>query len=235
MDKWLVAFALLAVATTGLAGEEPALKSVKDKASYAIGLSIGRSMKQDHADLDPDMIARGMKDALAGAKPLMTDEEIGEALTAFQKDMQTRRTESRKAEAEKAKAEGQAFLAENGKKQGVVTLPSGLQYKVIKNGLGRVKPKATDTVLTHYVGTLLDGTEFDSSLKRGEPAEFQVDEVIPAWTEALQLMKVGDKWQLFVPPNLGYGEKGAGRLIGPNATLIFEVELLEIKKAEKAK
>ena len=229
MDKWLVAFVVLGLATMSFAGEEPALKSLKEKVSYSIGLNIGKSMKQDSVDLDPDVLLRGMKDALAGAKPLLTDEQIQEAMVAFQKEMQTKVAEARKASGEKAKKEGEAFLADNKKKEGVVTRPSGLQYKVIKKGTGNRNPKAADTVVTHYVGTLLDGTEFDSSIKRGEPAEFEVGGVIPGWTEALQLMKVGDKWQLFVPAELGYGDRGAGRIIGPNATLVFEVELLEIK------
>ena len=238
VNKFIVGSVLVGLLAAAWAGEEAPLKSLKDKVSYAIGLNIGKSMKQDDVDLDPDMLLRGIKDALSGAKALLTDEQIGEVMGAFQKEMQSKRTEARKAAGEKAKAEGDAFLAENKKKEGVVTLPSGLQYKVIKSGLGKVKPKATDTVVTHYVGKLINGTEFDSSIKRGEPAEFQVGGVIPGWTEALQLMKAGDKWQIFVPAHLAYGEKGAGRSIGPNATLIFEVELLEIKKeepAEKAK
>ncbi len=234
VNKFIVGSVLVGLLAAAWAGEEAPLKSLKDKVSYAIGLNIGKSMKQDDVDLDPDMLLRGIKDALSGAKALLTDEQIGEVMGAFQKEMKAKQTEARKAAGEKAKAEGDAFLAENKKKEGVVTLPSGLQYKVIKSGLGKVKPKATDTVVTHYVGKLINGTEFDSSIKRGEPAEFQVGGVIPGWTEALQLMKAGDKWQIFVPAHLAYGEKGAGRSIGPNATLIFEVELLEIKKEEPA-
>jgi len=211
------------------------LDSLKDKVSYAIGLSIGKNMKQDNVELDPDLLLRGLKDALSGAKPLLTEAQIQEAMVAFQKEMQAKAAEARKASGEKSKKEGEEFLAANKKAAGVVTLPSGLQYKIIKKGNGKVSPKATDTVVTHYRGTLLDGTEFDSSIKRGEPAEFEVGGVIPGWTEALQLMKVGDKWELYVPAELAYGERGAGRAIGPNATLVFEVELLEIKPAEKEK
>ena len=235
MDKWLVAFVVLGLAAMGLAGEEPALKSLKEKVSYSIGLSIGKSMKQDGVDVDSDLLVRGIKDAVSGAKALLTDEQVQETMAAFQKEMKAKQAELKKTAGDKAKADGDAFLAENKKKEGVVTLPSGLQYKVIKSGNGKVKPKATDTVVTHYRGTLLDGTEFDSSIKRGEPAEFEVTGVIPGWTEAIQLMKVGDKWQLFIPSNLAYGEKGAGRAIGPNATLIFEVELLEIKETKDTK
>jgi FKBP-type peptidyl-prolyl cis-trans isomerase FklB len=143
-------------------------------------------------------------------------------MAAFQKEMIAKL-------GEKNKAEGEAFLAENKKKEGVKTLPSGLQYKVIKAGTGK-KPKVTDTVTTHYRGTLMNGTEFDSSYRRGQPVSFQVNGVIPGWTEALQLMEEGAKWQLFIPSNLAYGERGAGRDIGPNATLVFEIELLSIEE-----
>ncbi len=235
MRTFLVALSVVGGLAAAMAGEEPQLESVKDKVSYAIGLSIGKNMKQDNVELDPDLLLRGLKDALAGAKPLLTEAQIQEAMTAFQKEMQAKAAEARKASGEKAKKEGEDFLAANKKAAGVVTLPSGLQYKVIKKGNGKVCPKATDTVVTHYRGTLLDGTEFDSSLKRGEPAEFEVGGVIPGWTEALQLMKVGDKWELYVPAELAYGERGAGRVIGPNATLVFEVELLEIKSDKDEK
>lgn len=235
MNRWSVAFVALGLAAAGFAGEEPALKSLKDKVSYAIGLNIGKNMKRDQVDIDPDLIARGLRDALADAKPLLTDEQVQEAMVAFQKEMQAKQADARKTAGEKAKKEGEDFLADNKKKEGIVTLPSGLQYKVIQSGKGKASPKATDTVVTHYRGTLLDGTEFDSSIKRGEPAEFEVGGVIAGWTEALQLMHVGDKWQLFVPARLAYGEKGAGRAIGPNETLVFEVELIDIKadKGEK--
>ena len=159
---------------------------------------------------------------------MLSEEEMRTVMTAFQKEMAAKQAEMMKSQGEKNKKEGEAFLAENKKKEGVKTLASGLQYKVIKEGTGKT-PKATDKVSTHYQGTLIDGTEFDSSYKRGEPATFPVNGVIPGWTEALQLMKVGSKWQLFVPSKLAYGEKGAGPIIGPNAVLIFTVELLAIK------
>jgi len=233
--KLVVALSVAGCLAAAVAGEEPQLGSLKDKVSYAIGLSIGKNMKQDNVELDPDLLLRGLKDALSGAQPLLSEAQIQEAMVAFQKEMQAKAAEARKTSGEKSKKEGEEFLAANKKAAGVVTLPSGLQYKVIKKGDGKVSPKATDTVVTHYRGTLLDGTEFDSSVKRGEPAEFEVGGVIPGWTEALQLMKVGDKWELYVPAELAYGERGAGRAIGPNATLVFEVELLEIKPAEKQK
>jgi FKBP-type peptidyl-prolyl cis-trans isomerase FklB len=205
--------------------EKLVLKNQKERVSYIIGMDIGSNLKKQSIDVDPNILAKGMKDALSGGKPLLTEQEIQETMIAFQKEMVAKQAEIGK----KNKAEGEAFLAENKKKEGVKTLPSGLQYKVIKVGTGK-KPKLTDTVTAHYRGTLINGTEFDSSYKRGQPANFQVSGVIPGWTEALQLMQEGAKWQLFIPPNLAYGEKGAGRDIGPNATLIFEVELISIQE-----
>jgi FKBP-type peptidyl-prolyl cis-trans isomerase len=210
------------------AEEAAVLKTQKDKVSYGIGMNIGKNLKKDAIDVDADMLVKGLRDSLSGEKTLMSDEEYRATLTAFQKEMMEKQAEASKAVAEKNKKEGEAFLADNGKKEGVLTLPSGLQYKVIKSGTGKT-PKLTDTVETHYRGTLIDGTEFDSSVKRGQTATFPVNGVIPGWTEALQKMKEGDKWQLFVPANLAYGERGAGRDIGPNATLIFEVELIAVK------
>jgi FKBP-type peptidyl-prolyl cis-trans isomerase FklB len=223
------------LAASAFAGEESQLKSLKEKISYCIGLNIGKGMKQEQVDIDLDTLLRGLKDGLSGARASMAEEEIKDTLMTFQKDMEAKQEARLKADADKAQKEGEAFLAENKKKEGVKTLASGLQYKVIKAGTGKVSPKAADTVVTHYRGTLVDGTEFDSSIQRGKPAEFEVNKVIPAWTEALQLMKVGDKWQLVVPSALAYGERGAGRAIPPNATLIFEVELLEIKDATETK
>lgn len=222
----VVGFALLLAQAE--AGEEKVLKSDRDKVSYSIGLEIGNNFKKQSIDVDADILARGMKDALSGSKPLMTDKEIQDTMTAFQKDMMAKQAEKAKALAEKNKKDEEAFLAENKKKEGVKTTSSGLQYKVIKDGEGPM-PKATDTVTVNYRGTLIDGTEFDSSYKRGEAATFPVEGGIAGWTEALQLMKVGSKYQLFIPSNLAYGERGAGQAIGPNSILIFEVELLSIK------
>jgi FKBP-type peptidyl-prolyl cis-trans isomerase FklB len=193
--------------------------------SYIIGMDIGTNLKKQSIDIDPAFLARGIKDALAGGKPLLTEQEIQETMGIFQKEMMAKQ----QAMANKNKKEGEAFLNENKKKEGIKTLPSGLQYKVIKEGTGK-KPKLTDTVTAHYRGTLIDGTEFDTSYKRGQPANFQVSGVIPGWTEALQLMGEGAKWQLYVPTNLAYGERGGGGLIGPNATLIFEVELISVQE-----
>ncbi len=208
--------------------EKSELTSEKDKVSYSIGLNIGNDFKTQKIDIDPAVLAQGIEDVLAGKEPLMTDEEAMETLEAFQKDLMESREEQAKVAAEENLKSEADFLAENGAKEGVVTLESGLQYKVISAGNG-TKPTEEDTVSVHYAGRLLDGTEFDSSYKRDEPATFPVGGVIPGWTEALQLMDVGAKWELYIPSQLAYGERGAGPIIGPNATLIFEVELLEIK------
>lgn len=210
------------------AQENLALKSQKDKVSYIIGMDIGTNLKKQSIDIDTNILVKGMKDALSGGKPLLTEQEIQETMVALQKEMMAKQTEL----AKKNKEQGEAFLAENKKKEGVKVLPSGLQYKVIKAGTGK-KPKINETVTAHYRGTLIDGMEFDSSYKRGQPVSFPVSGVIPGWTEALQLMGEGAKWQLFIPPNLAYGEKGAGRDIGPNATLIFEVELISIQEKKE--
>ena len=223
--QMVVVLSVLLLVSLVNAQETPVPKDQKDKISYIIGMDIGTNLKKQSMDVDPAFLARGIKDALAGAKPMLTEKEIQETMAAFQREMMAKQ----QAMADKNKKEGEAFLAENKKKEGVKTLPSGLQYKVIKAGTGK-KPKLTDNVTAHYRGTLIDGTEFDSSYKRGQPASFAVSNVIPGWTEALQLMGEGAKWQLFVPSNLAYGERGTGGPIGPNATLIFEVELISVQE-----
>jgi FKBP-type peptidyl-prolyl cis-trans isomerase len=204
------------------------LTTQKDKLSYAIGMNVGQSMKKDGLDIDPNIVARGLKDAMAGGKLLMTDEEVKTVMI----NLRTEMTAKKQAEAQQAgeanKQAGQRFLAVNKERPGVVTLPSGLQYKILKEGTGP-KPTAGDTVVCNYRGTLLDGTEFDSSYKRGEPTTFPVGQVIKGWTEALQLMPVGSKWQLFIPAELAYGERSPGPEIGPNSTLIFEIDLVSIQ------
>jgi len=214
------------------------LKSQQEKASYAIGANIGRGMKKDGVQIDTRVLSRGISDALAGRKLAMTDEEMQAALTTLQAEVRKKLEAEAAAAAAANKVAGEQFLAANKSKEGVVTLPSGLQYKILKAGTGP-KPTATDQVECNYKGTLVDGTEFDSSYKRGQPATFPVGQVIKGWTEALQLMPVGSKWELFVPSNLAYGERGAGQrgadVIGPNSTLIFEVELLSIKEKLQAK
>ncbi|MGB6832109.1 MAG: FKBP-type peptidyl-prolyl cis-trans isomerase [Candidatus Acidiferrum sp.] len=206
------------------------LKTQQDKASYAIGLNIGRSMRKDSVDVEPSILLRGLKDGLADSKPLLTDDEAKAAMTTLQADLRAKHEAKVELEAANSKKVGDEFLAENKTKEGVVTLPSGLQYKVLVEGTGP-KPTAADTITCNYKGTLLDNTEFDSSYKRGKPATFPVSGIIKGWTEALQLMPVGSKWQLFIPPDLAYGERGgpAGGPIGPNATLVFEVELMSIQ------
>lgn len=209
------------------ADSTPAFKSDKEKTSYAIGIDVGNNLKRNALDLDVDQFAAGFKASFTGGKALLTDEEVKQTLTSLMQGMREKAMAKQKEAGEKNVKEGKDFLDANKKKEGIVTLPSGLQYKVVKAGTGAT-PKASDTVKTHYRGTLIDGTEFDSSYKRGEPAEFPVGGVIKGWTEALQKMQVGAKWQLFIPSELAYGERGAGADIPPNATLIFDIELLEV-------
>jgi FKBP-type peptidyl-prolyl cis-trans isomerase FklB len=228
MRLFVAALSFMLFASVVYAEENSVLKTQRDKVSYGIGMEIGNSLKSQSIDIDPDILARGIKDMLSGKEPLITDQEFRETMTNFKNEMMAKQMERMKEIADKNKKEGEAFLDENRKKEGVVTLPSGLQYKVIKDGAGE-KPKPTDTVTVHYRGTLINGTEFDSSESHGQPATFPVNGVIPGWTEALQLMKAGSKWQLFVPAALAYGDRGAGREIGPNTALIFDVELLSIE------
>src|SRR5947208_3847316 len=205
--------------------KSPQLKDQKDKVSYSIGMQIGFNLGRQKVDVNPDVLAAGIKDAIAG-KPQLTPDQVKDIMAQFEKDME----QKQKQLGEKNKTEGTKYLEENKKKAGVKTTASGLQYKVVKDGTG-AQPKATDMVTVNYRGTLIDGTEFDSSYKRGQPATFPVSGVIPGWSEALQLMKVGSKYQLFVPSNLAYGERSVGPDIGANSTLLFEVELLDAKPA----
>jgi FKBP-type peptidyl-prolyl cis-trans isomerase len=210
------------------------LKTQKEKASYALGMKVGGDLRRQgvNAAVDPAIVARGLKDALSGSKPLITEEEEKSALIQLQSQVVgAQQAKAHEAGAAKRK-EGEAFLAANKSKEGVVTLPSGMQYKILKAGTGP-KPTASDTVSCNYRGTLINGKEFDSSYKRGEPTSFPVAGVIKGWTEALQLMPVGSKWQLFIPSDLAYGDRGAGGDIGPGETLIFEVELLSIAEQKK--
>jgi FKBP-type peptidyl-prolyl cis-trans isomerase FklB len=214
--------------TTAAAKPKPlVLTTEKDKQSYAIGLNVGKSLHRDDIDVDPKIVLQGLQDAMADGKVLLTDDEIKTVMTDLQNQVRQKQAEKRQALAEANKKDGAAFLAANATKPDVVTLPSGLQYKVLTPGTGP-KPAATDSVVCNYRGTLLDNTEFDSSYKRGQPMTFPVSGVIKGWTEALQLMPVGSKWQLFVPSDLAYGERPQGPG-GPNATLVFEVELLSIQ------
>lgn len=224
----LASLTLLAICGASVAQEKPDLQDPKQRASYSIGADIGTSFKRQGIEVDVRALAAGLADTLAG-KPALSDADMKQALNTFKVEMMAKLEAQQKVAGEKNLKDGEAFLAANAKKDGVKVLKSGLQYKVLRTGAGKT-PAATDKVRTHYHGTLIDGTVFDSSVDRGEPVTFAVNQVIPAWTEALQLMKEGDKWQLVVPSKLAYGEEGAGGQIGPNATLIFDVELLSIEK-----
>jgi len=227
------------VKKTGTAAKSaaaPALTTRKEKFSYALGMNIGSglgaNLKKQSVEVDSNLVSQGLKDAMAGGKTRLTQEEAQAVLTEVQNEVRKQQQEKMQEAGAANKTEGEAFLAANKSKDGVVTLPSGLQYKILTAGTGP-KPTASDSVVCNYRGTLINGTEFDSSYKRGQPATFGVGQVIKGWTEALQLMPVGSKWQLFIPSSLAYGERGAGAEIGPNAALIFEVELLSIQDKTK--
>ena len=226
--RWLMAFGLGLLAGVAAAQEIPALKSQKDKLSYAIGVQAVRNWKRQEIEVDPDLVVKGLKDALSGQDLLMSEDELRATLNAFQQDARQKQARAvTLAAADNMKA-GEKFLADNKVKEGVVTLPSGLQYKILAAGDGK-KPTVDDKVVCHYRGTLIDGTEFDSSYRRNQAATFAVNRVIKGWTEALQLMPVGSRWQLVIPPQLAYGARGTSG-IGPNATLIFEVDLISIEE-----
>jgi FKBP-type peptidyl-prolyl cis-trans isomerase FklB len=238
MSLRLFAVMSLLVFSFGCAAEEakvvPELKldTPKNRISYTIGVNIGQDFKSQKMDIDADLLLAGIKDSLAGKELRLTEEEMASEIQQFQQDMQAKMMAEMEALSAKNKADGEAFLAENAKQEGVVVTASGLQYKVLEAGEGD-SPVPSDVVTVHYRGTLVDGTQFDSSYDRGQPATFPVGGVIPGWTEALQLMKPGAKWQLVIPADLAYGERGAGQAIGPNSTLLFDVELLSVEKGEK--
>jgi FKBP-type peptidyl-prolyl cis-trans isomerase FklB len=224
MKPLLIAFVTVLLVLPLSAQEKSApFKDQKDKVSYSIGVNIGMNLNRQKVPVNSDALSAGLKDGIAG-KPQMTEAEMKETMTAFEKDM----TEQQKVAGEKNATTGAKFLEENKKKEGVKSTPSGLEYKSLKEGNGP-QPKASDTVTVNYRGTLIDGTEFDSSYKRGEPATFPLNGVIKGWTEGLQLMKKGSKYQFWIPANLAYGERSSGAGIPPNSTLIFEVELLDVK------
>ena len=226
MKKMIVLAALLGLVATTVGAEQAAL-SGEEKIGYAIGMNIGINMKRQKVEVDAQQLAAGLKAAYSGSQTLLSEAEMGEILMAYQQEMQAKQQAEMAAASVEGTAMAEAFLAENSKQEGVITLDSGLQYKVLASGAGAT-PKADSKVEVHYRGTLLDGTEFDSSYKRGKPASFPVGGVIAGWTEALQLMKEGDKWQLAIPPALAYGDRGAPPVIPANAALVFEVELIKV-------
>jgi FKBP-type peptidyl-prolyl cis-trans isomerase FklB len=205
------------------------LDTPKNRISYTIGVNIGQDFKSQNMDVDPDLLLMGLKDTLSGKELQLTEEEMVQEIQNFQQEMQVKMAAEMEAKAAENKAAGEAFLAENAKQEGVVVTESGLQYKIIEPGQGD-SPGPADVATVHYRGTLIDGTQFDSSYDRGQPASFPVGGVIPGWSEALQLMKPGAKWQLSIPAELAYGERGAGQDIGPNSTLLFDVELISVEQ-----
>jgi FKBP-type peptidyl-prolyl cis-trans isomerase FklB len=213
------------------ADEKQNLTEEKAKISYSVGYQVGGDFKRQGLDIKPEILLQGIQDAIAGVEPQMNQEEMRATLVALKKKITAAQRQQMKIKAAENLKTGKEFLAMNKEKEGVKTLASGLQYKVITEGTGGL-PMATDSVTVNYRGTLIDGTEFDSSYSRNRPATFRLDQVIPGWTETLQLMKEGAKWQLFIPPELAYAERGAGSHIGPNSTLIFDVELISVNRAE---
>ncbi len=231
--KWIFAAAIGVLASFAAAAQDaPQLKTDKDKFSYALGMNFGEKFRQQGLELDPAVFAKAFAESFNGGQTAITDQEMQAVLTAAAQEIRKKQTAQQAEKGAAAQKEGEVFLAANKTKEGVVTLPSGLEYKILKAGTGE-KPTLDDTVVCNYKGTLINGTEFDASEKHGGPASFPVKGVIAGWTEALQLMPVGSRWQLFVPSNLAYGAQGPGD-IGPNATLIFEVELVSIQKAAQA-
>ncbi|MFO2530767.1 macrophage infectivity potentiator Mip [Legionella pneumophila] len=220
----------LALSTAMAATDATSLATDKDKLSYSIGADLGKNFKNQGIDVNPEAMAKGMQDAMSGAQLALTEQQMKDVLNKFQKDLMAKRTAEFNKKADENKVKGEAFLTENKNKPGVVVLPSGLQYKVINSGNG-VKPGKSDTVTVEYTGRLIDGTVFDSTEKTGKPATFQVSQVIPGWTEALQLMPAGSTWEIYVPSGLAYGPRSVGGPIGPNETLIFKIHLISVKKS----
>jgi FKBP-type peptidyl-prolyl cis-trans isomerase len=227
--KWVLASLTLTLFAANLRAQDaPALKTDKDKTSYALGVAVGKSFQSQGVEADPNLIAQGLKDAFTNSKLLISDDEFRSLMTAFQQAMNDKQNAAKTALADNNKKAGAAFLAENEKKDGVTTMPNGIQYKVLTAGTG-ARPTDTDTVTLQYRGTLVDGTEFDSTYKNGQPAILEVGRVIPGFKEALKIMPVGSKYQFVIPPEQAYGPQGAGNVIGPNATLIFEIDLISIQ------
>lgn len=219
----------LAMSATVAAADDTVLTSDLDKLSYSIGADLGKNFKKQGIEVNPSVMAKGLQDGMSGGALILTDAQMKDVLDKFQKDLMAKRNAEFAKKANDNKAKGEAFLAQNKAAEGVVTLPSGLQYKIIETGTG-AKPGKEDTVTVDYTGTLVDGQVFDSSEKTGKPATFKVSQVIPGWTEALQLMPAGSTWQVFVPASLAYGERSVGGPIGPNETLVFKIHLISVKK-----
>lgn len=222
----------LVMSSTMAASDATALKTDTDKLSYSIGEDLGKNFKRQGIEINSAIMAQGINDGLSNnPKPLLTDDQIKEVLNKFQKDIMTKRAADFSKKAEENKAIGEKFLNENKAKQGIVALPSGLQYKVIKNGSGK-KPTKDDMVTVEYTGHLINGDVFDSTSKTGKPATFKLSQVIPGWVEALQLMPAGSTWEIYVPASLAYGDRSVGGPIGPNETLIFNIHLIDVKKSD---
>jgi len=209
------------------------LKTDTDKLSYSIGADLGKNFKKQGIEINPKALASGMKDGMSGGKLQLTEEQMREVLNKFQKELMAKRNAQFKKKAAENKAKGEAFLNENKKKDNVVALKSGLQYKILQKGNG-VKPSKSDTVTVEYTGKLINGKVFDSSKRTGKPATFKVSQVIPGWTEALQLMPAGSTWEIYVPADLAYGPRSVGGPIGPNETLIFKIHLISVEKDKKS-
>ncbi len=230
MKMKLVAAAMsLAMITAHAATDKPALTSDLDKLSYSIGSDLGKNFKRQSIDVNPTIMAQGIQDGMSGGTLLLTDKQMKDVLSKFQKDLMAKRTAEFNKKSEENKTKGEAFLSENKGKQGVVTLPDGLQYKIITAGTGE-KPSKEDTVTVEYTGRLINGEVFDSTDKSGKPATFKLSQVIPGWTEALQLMPAGSTWEVYVPANLAYGTRSVGGPIGPNEALTFSIHLISVKK-----
>jgi FKBP-type peptidyl-prolyl cis-trans isomerase FklB len=228
--KLVAAAALgLAMSTTIAATDAPALNSDMDKLSYSIGTDLGKNFKKQGIEINPEIMAKGLQDGISGGKLLLTEQQMKDVLNKFQKDLMAKRTAEFNKKAEENKAKGDSFLKDNKAKDGIVALPSGLQYKIVKAGSGD-KPLKDDTVTVEYTGRLINGEVFDSTEKTGKPATFKLSQVIPGWTEALQLMPAGSTWEIYVPADLAYGPRSVGGPIGPNETLIFNIHLISVKK-----
>jgi FKBP-type peptidyl-prolyl cis-trans isomerase FklB len=229
MKMKLVTAAVMGLTMSAAVVAADALVTDKDKLSYSIGADLGKNFKTQGIDVNAEALAKGMQDGMSGTQLILTEEQMKDVLNKFQKDLMAKRSTDFNKKAEENKSKGEAFLTTNKAKTGVVVLPSGLQYKVVDAGTG-AKPAKTDTVTVEYTGTLIDGTVFDSTQKTGKPATFKVSQVIPGWTEALQLMPAGSTWEIYVPSDLAYGPRSVGGPIGPNETLVFKIHLISVKK-----